>query len=347
MIAVLREVDGKGPFCSLVMSVTVVKDVLVLLLFAINVEIVASLEEAAQVEAAGVAAAGSSPLLAALSLVMLPLYRHAPTSASSVAPARASASVSASLSATSRACLLHAPPLPLCRIALSFAGGSLGGAALGWALHPRVGRVARAPLMLALAASFYVAARRMHAEPLLVCVVAGAVAGNLREETQRGGEGPSQRAELHALLGVAQPWVNLAFFTLAGLSLAIRALAASAPVALALHLVRLTSLVVGCRLGARPSVSSCETPPGSFPPSPFFSPLPQKDSFVPSHTRTTTAPVPLRFLVATGGRGLPADLRRVCWMAMVTQAGVALGLARSVVRAAAAAETGKRANRIC
>lgn len=44
MIAVLREMDGRGPFCSLVMSVTVVKDVLVLLLFAINVEIVASAE---------------------------------------------------------------------------------------------------------------------------------------------------------------------------------------------------------------------------------------------------------------------------------------------------------------
>ena len=42
MIAVLREMEGKGPFCSLVMSVTVVKDVLVLLLFAINVEIVAA-----------------------------------------------------------------------------------------------------------------------------------------------------------------------------------------------------------------------------------------------------------------------------------------------------------------
>lgn len=78
-----------------------------------------------------------------------------------------------------------------------------------------------------------------------------------------------------------QPWVNLAFFTTAGMSLAVRTLASSAPVALALHLVRLASLVAGCRLG---------------------------------------------------GRGLPAELRRVCWMAMVTQAGVALGLARTVVR---------------
>eukprot|EP00227_Mantoniella_beaufortii_P005993 CAMPEP_0197607094 /NCGR_PEP_ID=MMETSP1326-20131121/46440_1 /TAXON_ID=1155430 /ORGANISM="Genus nov. species nov., Strain RCC2288" /LENGTH=187 /DNA_ID=CAMNT_0043175119 /DNA_START=136 /DNA_END=696 /DNA_ORIENTATION=- len=35
-IAVLREMDGRGPFCSLVMSVTVVKDVLVVVMFAIN-----------------------------------------------------------------------------------------------------------------------------------------------------------------------------------------------------------------------------------------------------------------------------------------------------------------------
>lgn len=40
-IAVLREVDGRGPFCSLVMSVTVVKDVLVVVMFAMNLEMVA------------------------------------------------------------------------------------------------------------------------------------------------------------------------------------------------------------------------------------------------------------------------------------------------------------------
>lgn len=109
-----------------------------------------------------------------------------------------------------------------------------------------------------------------------MCVVSGAVAGNAR-----GMRGEAQREELHAVLRRLQPWVNLAFFTLAGMSLAVRALASSAPIALALHLVRLASLVAGCRLG---------------------------------------------------GRSLAPESRRVCWMAMVTQAGVALGLARTVVR---------------
>lgn len=36
----LRETDGKGPYCSLVMAVVVVKDVVVFLCFAINIEFV-------------------------------------------------------------------------------------------------------------------------------------------------------------------------------------------------------------------------------------------------------------------------------------------------------------------
>ncbi len=39
-IAVLKEMDGKGPFCSLVMAVVVVKDVVVIIAYAINVELI-------------------------------------------------------------------------------------------------------------------------------------------------------------------------------------------------------------------------------------------------------------------------------------------------------------------
>lgn len=38
-IAVLKETDGKGPYCSLVMAVVVVKDVLLFAVFATNVEL--------------------------------------------------------------------------------------------------------------------------------------------------------------------------------------------------------------------------------------------------------------------------------------------------------------------
>ena len=39
-IAVLKEVDGKGPFCSLVMAVVVVKDVVVITAYALNMELI-------------------------------------------------------------------------------------------------------------------------------------------------------------------------------------------------------------------------------------------------------------------------------------------------------------------
>ena len=39
-IAVLKEVDGKGPFCSLVMAVVVCKDVLVIVAYALNIELI-------------------------------------------------------------------------------------------------------------------------------------------------------------------------------------------------------------------------------------------------------------------------------------------------------------------
>eukprot|EP00195_Chlamydomonas_chlamydogama_P007198 CAMPEP_0202897678 /NCGR_PEP_ID=MMETSP1392-20130828/6375_1 /ASSEMBLY_ACC=CAM_ASM_000868 /TAXON_ID=225041 /ORGANISM="Chlamydomonas chlamydogama, Strain SAG 11-48b" /LENGTH=333 /DNA_ID=CAMNT_0049583375 /DNA_START=570 /DNA_END=1571 /DNA_ORIENTATION=+ len=39
-IAVLKEVDGKGPFCSLVMAVVVVKDIVVIVAYALNIELI-------------------------------------------------------------------------------------------------------------------------------------------------------------------------------------------------------------------------------------------------------------------------------------------------------------------
>lgn len=39
-IAVLKDMDAKGPFCSLVMGVVVLKDVVVIVAFAINMRLV-------------------------------------------------------------------------------------------------------------------------------------------------------------------------------------------------------------------------------------------------------------------------------------------------------------------
>jgi len=158
---------------------------------------------------------------------------------------------------------------PLLKVLLSVALGAGAGLLLGVlqaqarsALHPIV--------ILLLAATLFLGARALPAEPLLACVAAGALAANRREE---------QREELHVLLGGLMPPVNLAFFTFAGAALAVDALLGTAPIALVIHAVRLLALV-------------CAT----------------HASF-----------------------GLPKELRRCVWMAMVTQAGVALGLARTVL----------------
>jgi Kef-type K+ transport system membrane component KefB len=230
MIAVLREMDARGPFCSLMMSVTVVKDVLVLLLFSVNVEVVQAVEAAAS-------GFSGVPMLAARCIAT-----------------------------------------PALKLAVSALLGAAGGMLLGALLvQPRVGdRGALPAAVLLLAAVLFLGARALPAEPLLVCVTAGALAANRREE-----RGERQREELHGLLGHLMPWVNLTFFTLAGAALAVDALAATAPVAAVIHAVRLLSLVVATAGG---------------------------DAF-----------------------GLPREMRRVAWMAMVTQAGVALGLARTVL----------------
>jgi hypothetical protein len=45
---VLKETDGKGPYCSLVMAVVVVKDVLLFAMFAVNVELAKAVSQAQQ-----------------------------------------------------------------------------------------------------------------------------------------------------------------------------------------------------------------------------------------------------------------------------------------------------------
>ena len=45
-IAVLRETEAAGPYCSLVMAVVVVKDVLVFVAFAANLEVVSAVRSA-------------------------------------------------------------------------------------------------------------------------------------------------------------------------------------------------------------------------------------------------------------------------------------------------------------
>lgn len=232
MIAVLREMEARGPFSTLVMSITVVKDVVVLILFSINVEIVNAMEASAQ----------QTGKLAHL--------------------------------------LARCIAAPVFKVLLSAILGLAGGLILSAMLmQQRMRDRGLLPFgVLLLSASMFLGARVLPTEPLLVCVAAGALASNRRED--RGGD--RQREELHGVLRPLMPWINLLFFTLAGAALAVDALADTAPIAAVIHAVRLVSLVVATTVGGY-------------------------------------------------GTGLPVAHRRVLWMAMVTQAGVALGLARTVL----------------
>ncbi len=76
-------------------------------------------------------------------------------------------------------------------------------------------------------------------EPLLVCMVAGFVVGNLS----------SYRADFERILKVTGPTVYLAFFTLAGASLDLVSLRVAWRIALILLVVRLLAIITGSYLG--------------------------------------------------------------------------------------------------
>ena len=250
-IAVMREMDAAGPFCSQVMAVTVVKDVLVIVLFAVNIELIA--------------------------LSGLRFHPHPTTTTVDAAVADPGASDVAT-SVAARVLVAFARPAMV--VASSFAVGAVSGVLVSQLLRPprsrpALSRVLRPAYVLALAGCLFVAGRRVGLEPLLLCVVAGATAANRRYPTAE-----SERETLSAVVGALMPGVNLAFFTLAGASLHLSSVWRSSFAAWAVVGARLFALYHAARAG-------CD-------------------------------------LI-----GAPAEHREVAWMGYVTQAGVALGLARA------------------
>lgn len=249
-IAVLKEMDAKGPFVSLVMGVVVLKDVVVIVAFALTMELVPMIIDPS-----------SSGL--GLSHLLLPLL-----------------SVCVSLSA-------------------GLLGGSLISLALGHQVHVRLaGLVSGVSLMeghhhhppsavayrckqavvLLLSTAVFSITRSLEAEPLLACVTSGMLLANKRPS----GPGVSELShdELTGLINSIMSTTNVAFFGLAGASLKLSAIAESVWVALVVFGVRLVAIMGGSWLGSRAG-------------------------------------------------GVKSELQRRCfWMSMVTQAGVAMGLAR-------------------
>lgn len=189
-IAVLKEMDGKGPFCQHVMAVTVVKDALVVVLFALNVEAVGFLD----LDFTG---GGSGQLV---------------TSGSSQ-----------SQLTTLNTQLLATIATPVVSVAFAFVFGAVFGAALSVVVRPKfllfseniagnAKRLTRSLVVASLASAAFTVSDSFHVEPLLLCVVAGAACAN----GVTGDTKETERDTLHAVVGTLMPAVNLLFFTVIG-----------------------------------------------------------------------------------------------------------------------------------
>jgi len=279
-IAVLREMDARGPFCQHVMAVTVAKDALVVALFALNVEFAA---------------------LANLDFSPPGEFTAKETKVFEVS----STSVSRALLA------------PAVSVAAAVASGLALGVALGRAARPRflffavdtasaeagnthsrtlAKRSLRAAAVALVAGGAFALASRARVEPLLLCVVAGATCAN-RKHAGGAGERETLRAATDALM----PAVNLVFFTAVGSSVRFDRVFADTNAclaAIALFAARLFAL--------------------------FHAAATARDALRGGGGGTAAAATPSFFHD-------PAVAEKI-WLAMITQAGVAMGLVKSCER---------------
>lgn len=279
-LAVINECEASGPFCSHVLSATVLKDVLVVALFAINVELVA---------------------LSGLDFHKMVSESLTAGTTDVSKSADAGSSLSDGVASAARRLLVSLKPAtqfershpltkllqPIIRVFGAVAAGVIAGVLLGRILKPnfvlarwkniKIGCIA------ACAAVIFVSSEHVGLEPLLVCVTAGITAAN-----RRHANGEREREELRATVSLIMPGVNLLFFTLAGASLRLENIGNSLAIAVGLVLVRLCALYCATAISAR-------------------------------------------ILKAPALSDITGEKRRnIEWMAHVTQAGVALGLARTV-----------------
>ena len=275
-LAVINECEASGPYCSHILSTTVLKDVIVVALFAINVELVAmsglDFHRMVLESALGEARGGNETMTVT----------------------SAAAGVARKLLVALKPATQWESPHPIMKLLVPFArvvgavfAGVVAGVLLGRVLKPtsmlarwkniRVGVIA------CVAAAIFIASEHVGLEPLLVCVIAGLTASNRKHST-----GEREREDLRAAVSVAMPAVNLLFFTLAGASLRLENAFNSITIAVALVIARLFALYCATSISAR----------------------------VLKAPRTSEI---------TGERR-----KNIEWMGHVTQAGVALGLARTV-----------------
>mmetsp|Transcript_8837 Transcript_8837/g.15189 ORF Transcript_8837/g.15189 Transcript_8837/m.15189 type:complete len:458 (+) Transcript_8837:312-1685(+) len=210
-IAVLKEVDGRGPFCSLTLNVVIMKDVVVIILFALNLEAIKFVEKGLDPLDEGsmyfiVLKAIFAPIFAVVcsmflgvtwGLGLMPILRGARSN----------------------------PKLPF------------------FLADARVKCVA----LLLMATGCFFMAKFAGWEPLLACVIMGLYAANSKDSHRV----QADREALEHVLVRLMPLINVTFFTLIGASLQLGALANTLHIAVCLVLVRLGSLFVGAGLGSK------------------------------------------------------------------------------------------------
>ena len=288
-IAVLREMDGKGPFCQHVMAVTVAKDALVVALFALNVEFAALADldfspGAATAnerfrEVAGDGSPHKTPLAAVLRALCLPLVSVA-----------AACFLGAALgAATSRACVSR-PRFLFFAADREKTGEAKEAPTRRGSASLLAKRALRAAAVALASGAAFALASRARVEPLLLCVAAGATCANGRHAG-----GADARETLRLATETLMPVVNLLFFTAAGSSARFDRVFADANAALA------AIVLFAARLFAL-----------------FHAAAHARDALA------TTSATPSFFRD-------PAVAEKI-WLAMITQAGVAMGLVKSCER---------------
>ncbi|PNW82300.1 hypothetical protein CHLRE_06g278189v5 [Chlamydomonas reinhardtii] len=224
-IAVLKEMEGKGPFSSLVMAVVVVKDVVVIISYAVNVELIR--------------------------VAILPSAADRPQLLSMVLPVL-SVALSISLGVCGGlvlAMLLRSLPH------VAHTGGAAAGTAGGGAAAAAASNAfkLRQAVVLGVATLTFQLAHHFDAEPLLACVTMGLVLVNRRHE-----RADKDKEELHAMVTGIMGLTNVAFFGLAGASLKLGALTDMFSAALVVFAVRLGAIWLGSWAGCTATATSAE-----------------------------------------------------------------------------------------
>ena len=357
-IAVLRETEARGPFSKLVVSVTVLKDVLVVVLFALNMEMIESLGLMDASVGGSTSSRGSdgsqnsssrsesSTVVSSLMMVNETIENHDQTSAlrhlmTTIGGEETTMTNDYEYQMRSIIRALE----PVLSVFGSFVFGFFAGAPLHSVLRrlpsPSVAqrdggdntphhqaayvnvktrfralmRQSMKPLFtIVYSTTIFVVSKRLFLlEPLLVCVCCGIFCANrghfssaatttrtAADEDAANNKLAQQllfnaigSKSLHSSLVSLQPFVNLVFFTLAGVALEMEHVMRSAQAAILLVAFRILGIFIACRIASRLLLSS------------------ETSSF------------------SGGGDNTIEQQRKVAWMAHVTQAGVALGLART------------------